>query len=88
MFPREEERKSFGSNFLSNGFVDAFRKQHPNVVGYTYWGYRHGGRKTNKGWRLDYFLVSESIADNVHDSYIVPDVNGGDHCPLRPVLEL
>jgi hypothetical protein len=45
----EEERKSFGSNFLSNGFVDAFRKQHPNVVGYTYWGYRHGGPKTNKG---------------------------------------
>ncbi|KAL9361403.1 hypothetical protein Peur_044188 [Populus x canadensis] len=44
--------------------------------------------KFETGWRLDYFLVSESIAYNVHDSYIVPAVTGGDHCPLRPVLEL
>lgn len=82
-----EERESFEKNFLSNGFVDTFRRQHPDVVGYTYWGYRHGGRKTNKGWRLDYFLVSESIADNVHDSYIVPDVVGSDHCPIGLVLK-
>ncbi|WCJ33402.1 DNA-(apurinic or apyrimidinic site) endonuclease chloroplastic [Euphorbia peplus] len=84
----EEERKSFTENFLSRGFVDTFRKQHPNVVGYTYWGYRHGGRKTNKGWRLDYFLVSESIAGKVHDSYIVPDVMGSDHCPIGLVLKI
>lgn len=44
-----EERESFEKNFLSEGFVDTFRKQHPDVVGYTYWGYRHGGRKTNRG---------------------------------------
>ncbi|XP_065857526.1 DNA-(apurinic or apyrimidinic site) endonuclease, chloroplastic isoform X3 [Euphorbia lathyris] len=84
----EEERQSFGTNLLSKGFVDTFRKQHPNVVGYTYWGYRHGGRKTNKGWRLDYFLVSESIAEKVHDSYIVPDVMGSDHCPIGLVLKI
>ncbi|KAJ4845284.1 hypothetical protein Tsubulata_015093 [Turnera subulata] len=83
-----EERESFEKNFLSRGFVDTFRRQHPNVVGYTYWGYRHGGRKTNKGWRLDYFLASESIADNVHDSYIVPDVTGSDHCPIGLILKL
>ncbi|XP_057982672.1 DNA-(apurinic or apyrimidinic site) endonuclease, chloroplastic isoform X2 [Malania oleifera] len=83
-----EERESFGANFLSKGFVDTFRKQHPGVVGYTYWGYRHGVRKTNKGWRLDYFLVSESIADNVHDSYILPDVTGSDHCPVGLILKL
>lgn len=45
----DEERNSFQTNFLDKGFVDTFRKQHPNVVGYTYWGYRHGGRRTNKG---------------------------------------
>lgn len=45
----DEERNSFQTNFLDKGFVDTFRKQHPDVVGYTYWGYRHGGRKTNKG---------------------------------------
>ncbi|XP_050228664.1 DNA-(apurinic or apyrimidinic site) endonuclease, chloroplastic isoform X2 [Mercurialis annua] len=84
----DEERQSFETNFLSRGYVDTFRKQHPDVVGYTYWGYRHGGRKTNKGWRLDYFLVSESIADQVHDSYIVPDVVGSDHCPIGLTLKL
>ncbi|XP_062117903.1 DNA-(apurinic or apyrimidinic site) endonuclease, chloroplastic isoform X2 [Humulus lupulus] len=83
-----EERQSFETNFLSKGFVDTFRRQHPGVVGYTYWGFRHGGRKTNKGWRLDYFLVSESIADQVHDSYILPDVHGSDHCPIGLVLKL
>ncbi|GKV48860.1 hypothetical protein SLEP1_g55650 [Rubroshorea leprosula] len=81
-----EERHSFGTNFISRGFVDTFRKQHPDVVGYTYWGYLHGGRKTNKGWRLDYFLVSESIADKVYDSYILPDVTSSDHCPIGLIL--
>ncbi|KAK9157267.1 hypothetical protein Scep_003841 [Stephania cephalantha] len=84
----DEERKSLELNFLSKGYVDTFRRQHPGVVGYTYWGYRHGGRKTNKGWRLDYFLVSESIADKVHDSYILPDVTGSDHCPVGLILKL
>ncbi|KAJ4980127.1 hypothetical protein NE237_010907 [Protea cynaroides] len=84
----DEERNSFETNFLSRGFVDTFRRQHPGVVGYTYWGYRHGGRATNRGWRLDYFLVSESIADKVHDSYIVPDVTGSDHCPIGLILKL
>ncbi|KAL5810532.1 hypothetical protein ACOSQ4_027100 [Xanthoceras sorbifolium] len=84
----DEERQSFGTNFLSLGLVDTFRAQHPDVVGYTYWGYRHSGRKTNKGWRLDYFLVSGSIADKVHDSYILPDVGGSDHCPIGLVLNL
>ncbi|CAA0829851.1 DNA-(apurinic or apyrimidinic site) lyase-chloroplastic [Striga hermonthica] len=84
----DEERKSFEANFLDRGFIDTFRKQHPNVIGYTYWGYRHGGRKTNKGWRLDYFLASESIAERVHDSYILPDVAGSDHSPIGLVLKL
>ncbi|XP_027366347.1 DNA-(apurinic or apyrimidinic site) lyase, chloroplastic isoform X2 [Abrus precatorius] len=84
----DEERKSFATNFLSRGLVDTFRRQHPGVIGYTYWGYRHGGRKTNRGWRLDYFLVSESIADKVHDSYILPDVTGSDHCPIGLIIKL
>lgn len=84
----DEERESFDVNFLSRGFVDTFRQQHPGVVGYTYWGYRHGERNSNKGWRLDYFLVSESIADNVYDSYILPDVKGSDHCPIGLILKL
>ncbi|XP_057770387.1 DNA-(apurinic or apyrimidinic site) endonuclease, chloroplastic isoform X2 [Salvia miltiorrhiza] len=84
----DEERKSFETNFLGRGFVDTFRKQHPNAVAYSYWGYRHGGRRTNKGWRLDYFLVSESISDKVHDAYILPDVGGSDHSPVGLILKL
>ncbi|KAH7853390.1 hypothetical protein Vadar_001840 [Vaccinium darrowii] len=84
----DEERQSFETNFLSKGFVDTFREQHPGVVGYTYWGYRHGARKTNRGWRLDYFLVSKSIFGKVHDSYILPDVTGSDHCPIGLVLKI
>ncbi|XP_004303619.1 PREDICTED: apurinic endonuclease-redox protein [Fragaria vesca subsp. vesca] len=84
----DEERQSFRTNFLSRGYVDTFRRQHPGVVGYTYWGYRHGGRKFNRGWRLDYFLVSESVAGKVHDSYILPDIIGSDHCPIGLVIKL
>ncbi|CAO2182614.1 unnamed protein product [Urochloa humidicola] len=83
-----EERESFETNFLSKGFADTFRKQHPNVVAYSYWGYRFNGRKTNKGWRLDYFLVSESLAEKVHDSYILPDISASDHSPLGLILKL
>ncbi|KAG7028427.1 DNA-(apurinic or apyrimidinic site) lyase, chloroplastic, partial [Cucurbita argyrosperma subsp. argyrosperma] len=83
-----EERQSFETSYLEKGFVDTFRQKHPDVVGYTYWGYRHGGRKTNIGWRLDYFLVSGTIAEKVHESYILPDVGGSDHCPIGLVLKL
>lgn len=81
-----EERESFETNFSSKGLVDTFRKQHPNAVGYTFWG--ENQRITNKGWRLDYFLASESITDKVHDSYILPDVSFSDHSPIGLVLKL
>ncbi|KAK1395958.1 DNA-(apurinic or apyrimidinic site) endonuclease [Heracleum sosnowskyi] len=82
-----KERQSFEMNFLNKGFVDTFRNQHPGVVGYTFWGW-YDGRETNKGWRLDYFLVSESILDKVYDSYILPDVDGSDHSPIGLILTL
>ncbi|XP_073394864.1 DNA-(apurinic or apyrimidinic site) endonuclease, chloroplastic isoform X2 [Physcomitrium patens] len=84
----DEERESFKTNFLDHGFVDTFRKQHPNAVAYTYWGYRTASRPKNKGWRLDYFLVSGSLSENVHDSYTIPDVGGSDHCPIALILKI
>ncbi|KAL6616230.1 hypothetical protein ACP70R_038500 [Stipagrostis hirtigluma subsp. patula] len=81
-----EERESFERNFSSKGLIDTFRKQHPKAVAYTFWG--ENQRITNKGWRLDYFLASESIADKVHDSYILPDVSFSDHSPIGLVLKL
>ncbi|KAL8132546.1 hypothetical protein AgCh_008146 [Apium graveolens] len=82
-----EERQSFKTNFLNKGFVDTFRHQHRRVVGYTFWGWNQG-RDTNKGWRLDYFLVSKSIVDKVYDSYILPDVDASDHTPIGLILTL
>lgn len=83
-----EERESFAKRFLENGLVDVFRRLHPDVVGYTYWGYRFGLRAKNKGWRLDYFLVSEKHLDSVYDCYHLPHVMGSDHCPLGLVVML
>lgn len=80
------ERESFETNFSSRGLIDTFRKQHPKAVAYTFWG--ENQRITNKGWRLDYFLASESIADKVHDSYTLPDVSFSDHSPIGLVLKL
>lgn len=57
----DEERNSFQTNFLDRGFVDTFRKQHPDVVGYTYWGFRHGGRRTNKGVFQVFHVMMPSV---------------------------
>ncbi|KAL2633214.1 hypothetical protein R1flu_004693 [Riccia fluitans] len=83
-----EERESFKTNFLDKGFVDTFRHQHRNVVAYSFWGYRFGARAKNNGWRLDYFLASESLMNQVHDSYIRPDVMGSDHCPIGLIVKV
>eukprot|EP00566_Odontella_aurita_P009129 CAMPEP_0113547392 /NCGR_PEP_ID=MMETSP0015_2-20120614/12329_1 /TAXON_ID=2838 /ORGANISM="Odontella" /LENGTH=505 /DNA_ID=CAMNT_0000447939 /DNA_START=413 /DNA_END=1933 /DNA_ORIENTATION=- /assembly_acc=CAM_ASM_000160 len=90
-----EERASFERQ-LEAGFVDAFRELHPDAKGhYTYWSQRAGNRAPNKGLRLDYFICSNVLMGKgkhenqkviVRDSYMVPDQNGSDHCPI--VLEL
>jgi len=77
-----EERRDM-TNLLSNGFIDVWRKQHPNEIQYTFWS---NTKKTNKekniGWRLDYYIVSESLFPSIVDCYARPDVDGSDHCPL------
>ncbi|KAL3682047.1 hypothetical protein R1sor_000069 [Riccia sorocarpa] len=83
-----EERESFKTNYLEKGFVDTFRQQHPKVVGYTFWSYRSGARSKNNGWRLDYFLASEGLMDQIHDSYMRPDVIGSDHCPIGLIVKV
>ncbi len=69
-------------NFTQNGFVDIFRSQHPDEVKYSWWSYRGGARERNVGWRIDYFLVSESLQDKVKKSTIENDILGSDHCPV------
>jgi exodeoxyribonuclease-3 len=69
-------------NFIEAGFVDVFRKLHPDKVAYTYWSYRFKARERNVGWRIDYFLVSSSLMDKVKSFNIYSDVMGSDHCPI------
>jgi exodeoxyribonuclease III len=68
--------------FMDNGFVDTFRHFNPEEVKYSWWSYRAGARDRNVGWRIDYFLVSESIIDKVEEAFILNDVFGSDHCPV------
>lgn len=77
-----EERAGF-DNILEAGFVDTYRAAHPDEVGaYTWWTHWANARARNIGWRIDYFLVSESIADRVKNPQIHPKVMGSDHCPV------
>ncbi|KAK9818714.1 hypothetical protein WJX74_001265 [Apatococcus lobatus] len=82
----QEERDSFGTNLLGRGLVDTFRRQYPEIAGYTWWSRRLKCREKNKGWRLDYFLVSEPLMPQVYDCYHLPSVDGSDHCPVGIVL--
>jgi exodeoxyribonuclease-3 len=83
-----EERASFASCYLENGLVDSFRAMYPSAVGFTYWGYRGGLRAKNKGWRLDYFLLSRELFDSkAFDTYHLTGYNGSDHCPLGLTLK-
>ncbi len=84
-----QERESFGRNYLGNGFVDTFRRQHPDLVGYTYFSRRFPQLRTqNRGWRLDYWLVSESLYPAVHDCFHLRSVMGSDHVPLGLVVKM
>ncbi len=71
------------------GFVDTFRYLYPDAEGiYSWWSYRFNARKNNAGWRIDYFLVSDRIKDNIVDAKIHTDIFGSDHCPVELEIEL
>lgn len=83
----DEERGKFGE-LLNAGFTDVFRDKYPDLAGaYTWWSYRFNARANNAGWRIDYFLVSDRIKDNVKDIVILNEVMGSDHCPVRLEIE-
>ena len=84
----DEEREGL-SNLLAEGFLDSFRHLHPDKEGaYSWWSYRAGARARNVGWRIDYFVVSDDLATSVRDSYILPEWEGSDHCPVGLSLTL
>lgn len=82
-----EERAQF-TRFLENGFIDTFRHFYPDKEEvYSWWSYRFGARKRNAGWRIDYFVVSERLKDQLIDAKIHTDMLGSDHCPVELQLE-
>jgi exodeoxyribonuclease-3 len=70
------------NNYVANGLLDSFRERNGEEVKYTWWSYRGGAREKNVGWRIDYFLVSQSFMHQVKESFILNDVHGSDHCPV------
>ncbi|MGN0221215.1 MAG: exodeoxyribonuclease III [Prevotella sp.] len=81
----DEERNCFQA-LLDQGFVDTFRYLHPDKVEYSWWSYRFRAREKNIGWRIDYFLVSQRLAELIGDASIHTGVTGSDHCPVQLVL--
>lgn len=68
--------------FTSNGLVDTYRFINPNEVKYSWWSYRAGARQNNVGWRIDYFLASDSLKNKITQADILTEVLGSDHCPV------
>ena len=81
----DEERAKF-TELLAAGFTDSWRYQHPDEVKYSWWSYRMNARERNAGWRIDYFVVSNRLAEKIVATDIRNDIFGSDHCPVE--LEL
>ena len=84
-----DEERACMSKLLDNGFTDTFRYKYPDLTeAYSWWSYRFNARAKNAGWRIDYFIVSESLNEKIVDAKIHPDVFGSDHCPVELEIEL
>lgn len=83
----DEERDKM-RNLLHAGFVDSFRYLHPETIAYSWWSYRFKAREKNIGWRIDYFLTSQALKDQIRAASIHSDVLGSDHCPVSLEIDL
>ncbi len=83
-----EEREKFRA-LKAAGFVDTFRHFYPDMTDiYSWWSYRFSARSRNAGWRIDYFLASDDIKDNLSDAKIHTDILGSDHCPVELLMDI
>ena len=84
----DQERESF-TKLLDAGFTDTFRHRHPDATGvYSWWSYMFKARQNNAGWRIDYFIVSDRLADKITNASIFSDIMGSDHCPVGLELDI
>ena len=82
------EERAWIYQFMNNGFIDSFRYLNPDPHHYSWWSYRSNARNNNKGWRIDYNLVSKNLKDNITRSYILTEAKHSDHCPVGVELNL
>ncbi len=79
----DEERAKM-TELLNAGFIDTFRYKYPDIEGkYSWWSYMFHAREKNAGWRIDYFIVSESLKEQIADAKILDNIYGSDHCPVE-----
>ena len=84
----DEERDKF-SELLAAGFVDSFRYFYPDKTdAYSWWSYRFKAREKNAGWRIDYFVVSDRLKEQMKDALIYKEVMGSDHCPVGLEIDI
>ncbi len=76
------EERAWLDKFIESGFIDSFRLYNKFPHKYSWWSYRANSRNNNKGWRIDYFLVSNTLKQNIKESYILDDIVHSDHCPI------
>ena len=74
--------------YITSGFFDTYRELNPETVKYSWWSYRAGARAKNVGWRIDYFLASQSLRDQIKEADILNDIMGSDHCPVQIDIEV
>ncbi len=81
-----EERAWIGK-FIDSGFIDSFRHLNKEPHNYSWWSYRANSRANNKGWRIDYCMVTEPLKKQISRAYILPEAKHSDHCPIGVVLD-
>lgn len=82
----DEEREKF-TMLLGDGFIDTFRELHPGDIVYSWWSYRFKAREKNAGWRIDYFLASKRMRQNIEGAGIHTEIYGSDHCPVELTIK-
>ena len=82
------EERLWITNFINSGFVDSFRYLNPNPNQYSWWSYRANSRSNNKGWRIDYNMVSSTLMSKIKSSYMLNQAFHSDHCPIAVELKL
>ena len=82
-----DQERSKMSELLKSGMIDTYRYFYPEKIEYSWWSYRFKAREKNAGWRIDYFITSDSLKDRLKDARIYTEVFGSDHCPVGLEIE-